>query len=400
MQLRFLDCAMDLERQTFSVSGERRHLEPQVFALLAHLAQHPDTLVTRDELVETVWQGRIVSDAAIHARIAAARKAVGDDGRTQRVIETVSRRGLRFLAPVTRESASEAAKDAGLPAEGAAPQAAIRFCRSSDGTRIAWSASGEGTPIVRAGHWLTHLEHDRASPIWRPIIDAFCAFSSFVRYDGRGNGLSERAVADLSVEALASDLLAVADAAALDRFTLYATSQGVPVALAFAAAHPERVAGLILHGGFARGRGVRSADAKAVAQAYVTLMRQGWGAEGSQFLQAFASIFVPDGTVEQIRSLTELQRISADADMAVRLRQAFDAMDATHLLPQITAPTLVLHARNDGVHPLSEGLDLAAAIKGAELTVLESRNHVLVPHEPAWPVFFSAVRQFAQAVSP
>ncbi|XWN33035.1 MAG: alpha/beta fold hydrolase [Devosia sp.] len=398
MRLRFLDCELDLERQTFCVSGERRHLEPQVFALLAHLANHPDTLVTRDDLVETVWQGRIVSDAAIHARIAAARKAVGDDGKRQSVIETVSRRGLRFLAPVTRESL-----DAPLPhepaMERAAPEPAIRFCRSQDGTRIAWSASGEGVPIVRAGHWLTHLEHDRASPIWRPLIDAFSSFSTFVRYDARGNGLSERTVADLSVEALASDILAVADAAGLDRFTLYATSQGVPVALAFAAAHPERVAGLILHGGFARGRGIRSAEAKEVADAYVTLMRQGWGAEGSQFLQAFASIFVPDGTVEQIRSLTELQRIATDADMAVRLRQAFDTMDASHLLPKITAPTLVLHARNDGVHPLSEGVELASTIEDAQLVVLESRNHVLVPHEPAWSIFFSKVRQFAEALS-
>ncbi len=215
-----------------------------------------------------------------------------------------------------------------------------------------------------------------------------------MRYDARGNGLSQRDVDDLSVDALVLDLVAVADAAELDRFTIYATSQGVPVALAFAARYPDRVRGLILHGGFVRGRRVRSADAHAASEAYETLMRQGWGAEGSQFLQAFASIFVPDGSTEQIRSLTEMQRISADADTAVRLRRAFDMIDVADRLPRIQAPTLVIHARNDGVHPLSESLLLAAEIPDARLIVLESRNHVLIESEPAWSAFFDEVRRF------
>lgn len=414
MRFSFCDCEIDLDRETLTIAGEDRHLEPQVFRLLAHLVRNPSRLVTQDELVEVVWDGRIVSDATIHARIAAARRAVGDDGKRQAIIATVARRGVRFLAPVTGPQ-TDPHSDAGADPEarpghplpnpspgaitGAAPHAitgdqGIRFCRSRDGTRLAWTASGKGPPVLRAGHWLTHLEHDRASPLWRPIIEAFGAFSTFVRYDARGNGLSQRAVDDLSVERMADDLLAVADAAGLDRFVIYATSQGVPVALTVAARDPQRIRGLVLHGGFARGRRVRSEAARAEGEAYVTLMRQGWGAEGSQFLQAFASIFIPDGSLEQLHALAALQRVATDGDMAVRLRLAFDTIDVSALLPRIEVPTFVVHARNDGVHPLSEGMGLASEIAGARFRVLESRNHVLVPHEPAWDAFYADVRAF------
>lgn len=171
----------------------------------------------------------------------------------------------------------------------------------------------------------------------------------------------------------------------------------MPVAIAFAAANPERVDRLILHGGFHHGRLRRSDSARAEAEAYLTLMRHGWAAEGSQFLQAFASIFIPDGTQEQIRSLTELQRISTDAPMAIRLRRAFDELSVTDLLPRVRAPTLVVHARNDGVHPLSQSIEIAATIPGAALVVLESRDHVLAEHEPAWAEFFGEVARFLRA---
>lgn len=398
MRLKFLDCEIDLNRQSFARAGAPRHLEPQVFDLLAFLAQASGRLVSRDELVDAVWAGRIVSEATIHARIAAARRAVGDDGRRQAVIATVARRGIRFVPPVERIADTPAPPPVAVPAPAPAPppagSAAVRLCRSRDGTRLAFATTGDGPPVVRAGHWLTHLEHDLGSPLWRPVIDAFSEFSTFVRYDARGNGLSDRDTDDLSLATLADDLLAVADAAGLDRFVVYGTSQGVPIALTVAERHPERVRALVLHGGFSRGRTVRSVESKAAGEAYVTLMRQGWAAEGSQFLQAFASIFIPDGSPEQVRSLTELQRIATDVAMAVRLRQAFDAMDVTALLPSIRVPTLVLHARNDGVHPLSESIGLAAEIAEARLVVLDSRNHVLVPHEPAWPVFYAELRRF------
>jgi len=410
MRLRFLDCEIDTARHTLAIDGKAVHVEPQVFDLIVLLAQNPGRLVTRDELVERIWQGRVVATATVDARVAAARKVIGDDGRDQRVIRTVARRGVRFVpnvecvpdhggepsAPRSCASLANAASGSACGGGRASRSSGIRFTRAADGTRLGFAASGTGPPLLRAGHWLTHLEHDRQSPIWRPVIEAFGSFSTFVRYDQRGNGLSDRGVADLSLTHFVSDLEAVADAAGLERFSIYATSQGGPIALRFAADHPQRVKALVLHGGFVRGRLVRSPEARAEAEAYMTLMRTGWGAEGSQFLQAFASIYVPDGTTDQIRSLVDLQRISVTAETAVALRRAFDEIDVEDVLPRVEAPALVVHSRNDAVHPLSESLLIA----DARLLVLESRDHVLVEHEPAWPLFFAEIEGFLCEVFP
>lgn len=389
MRFSFLDFEIDTEKHEFRAHGEIRRIEPQVFDLLHYFVENADRLISRDELIGKVWNGRVVSDATIDARINAARKAVDDDGGRQTIIRTVPRRGFRFVASVSRADGGAA-----VPRDVHEPVQKIRFCRSADGTRIAYGVSGSGKPVVRAGHWLTHLEHDWRSPIWQPFLSEFGQTHTLIRYDQRGNGLSEWNVDDLSLDAFVADFEAVVDAAELDRFAIYATSQGVPVAVAYAARHPDRLTGMVLHGGFVKGRLLRSELERQQGEAYVALMRHGWGAESSQFLQAFASIFVPDGTAEQIRSLVELQRITTSAENAVRLRSAFDSFDVTHLLGKIATRTLIVHARNDGVHPFRQGQEMAASIPNAEFVVLDSRNHVMLSHDPAWPAFFSAVTRF------
>lgn len=366
-------------------------MQPQVFDLLRHLVSNPDRLISRDELIEQIWGGRIVSEAAIDSRINAARKAVGDDGTRQAVIRTVARRGIRFVAPVRQDGAPAATPSA--------PVQTVRFCRPADGVRIAYGLSGTGPPLLRAGHWLTHLEHDWHSPIWRPFLEALGRFATVIRYDQRGTGLSEHVVETFGLDTFVADLDAVADAAGLERFPIYATSQGVPVAIEFAARHPERVSGLILHGGFAKGRLLRSEAERAQGEAYITLMRHGWADEGSQFLQAFASIFIPDGTPEQIRSLVQLQRISTSAETAVQLRRGFDTLDVTARLTEVAVPVLVIHGRNDGVHPLAQSMEIAATLPNAELLVLETRNHVIPTHDPVWPQFLAAVQRFLAGLS-
>ncbi|MGF1629749.1 MAG: alpha/beta fold hydrolase [Kiloniellaceae bacterium] len=406
MHYHFLDCEIDTETYEFRSGGVLQRLEPQVFDLLCHLVANPNRLVSRDELIEKIWDGRIVSEATIASRINAARKAVGDDGRRQGVIKTVSRRGIRFLAAVRRESATgmpeavDGPPEADSPAEAAPPDdlvQKVRFCHEPDGTRIAFATFGAGPPLVRVGHWMTHLEHDWHSPIWRPFLDELGKSFTVVRYDQRGNGLSEREIDDLSLDAFVRDLETVVDSAGLGRFPIYASSQGVPVALEYAARHPERLTCLVLHGGFFRGRLLRSEADREQGEAYLALMRHGWGAEGSQFLQAFASIFVPDGTPEQIRSLVRLQQITTSAGTAVRLREAFDRLDVIQRLAGIETPTLVVHARNDGVHPLQQSLEMAAMMPNAELVVLDTRNHVMVRHDPAWQEFFAVLTRFVRA---
>lgn len=387
MRYLFRDCELDSGTYELRVGGAARQVEPQVFDLLCLLAENPGRLLSRDELIERVWGGRIVSEATVSARINAARKAVGDDGARQEVIKTVPRRGIKFVAEVKSETGVSISPKAEVEQK-------VRFCRSADGTKLAFGTSGSGPPLLRAGHWLTHLQHDWRSPIWRPLLSKLGESFTLIRYDQRGNGLSDREVDEFTMDAFVADLRTVADSAGLERFPIYATSQGVPVAIEFAARHPERVAALVLHGGYAKGRLLRSEESRSEAEAYLALMRQGWAAEGSHFLQAFASLFVPDGTPEQIRSLVELQKISASAENAVRLRRSFDSLDVTDRLGAVRAPCLVVHARNDGIHPLQGSLDIAAGLPNAELLLLETRNHVLLEQDPVWEEFFSALRRF------
>ncbi len=162
MKYRFGRCELDVERLELLVDGGARPVEPQVFDLLRLLIESGGRLVSREDLVAVVWAGRIVSDATISARINAARRAVGDDGTRQAVIKTVPRRGFRFLPEVaTTEDEAAGPAPAGTVARGGvAHRQKVRFCCSRDGTQIAFATTGAGPPLVRAGHWLTHLEHD------------------------------------------------------------------------------------------------------------------------------------------------------------------------------------------------------------------------------------------------
>jgi DNA-binding winged helix-turn-helix (wHTH) protein/pimeloyl-ACP methyl ester carboxylesterase len=396
MRYRFANCEIDTERHEFSVDGGLTPLEPQVFDLLALLVQHPGRLVSRDELVGRVWGGRIVSESTILARINAARRAVRDNGERQAIIATVPRRGIKLVAAV--ETVAEAS-DAPRPVRHAsAPdrrEQRLQFCHSLDGTRIAFATFGTGYPLVRAGHWLTHLDHDWHSPVWQPFLDELGKDFGVTRYDQRGNGLSDWDPPSFTLSAFIEDLEAVVDRAGLDRFALYGVSQGAPIAAAYTARHPDRVSKLILHGGYVQGRLIRGDEhEREKGRALLTLVRHGWGNAEGPLIQAFASMFIPGGTREQVMALTELQRISTSPENAARLRAAFDQFDVGPILDQIRVPTLVMHARNDGVQPLDQGRRLAAGIRNAEFALLESGNHVILSHEPAFAVLLRDMRRF------
>ncbi|MGE0804758.1 MAG: alpha/beta fold hydrolase [Burkholderiaceae bacterium] len=378
-----------------------------------HLIEQRHRVVSHDELIATVWNRRIVSDSAISARISAARSAIGDDGTRQCRIRTVPRRGFRFVGDVTATASGKtdepnaAAGDSTAPAPAHASAATgpgnrrgrqrIAFCRSADGTQIAYASSGDANayPLVKAGHWLTHLEHDWNSPIWRPMLDELDQRFRVVRYDQRGNGLSDWQVDDFALERFVEDLESVVDAAGLERFALYGSSQGAPIAIAYACRHPRRVSHLILHGGYAKGRLVRDAESdRAQGEALLTLIRHGWGQPGSPFIRAFSSLFLPGGSREQIDSLVDLQRLTTSPENAARLRAAVDRFDVGAQLSQIAVPTLVLHARDDGVQPLEQGRRLAAGIPRAEFVLLDSGNHVILMQEPAAAVLLRELTRF------
>jgi pimeloyl-ACP methyl ester carboxylesterase len=369
---RFGECELDTGLFELRRNGELQRLEPQVFDVLAYLVEHRERLVSRDELIERVWGDKYIIEAALNSRLMAARRAIGDSGREQRLIRTQHGRGFRFVGDVETRS------------DGA------------DGVRIAYAAVGSGPPLLKSPNWLTHLEYEWHSPVWRHWWAALARDFQLIRFDQRGSGLSDREVSDMSFEAWVADLETVADAAGLERFDLLGISQGGPIAVEYAVRHPERVRRLVLYGAYARGRLARG-ESRRVLDAVLTLMREGWGQDNPAYRQLFTSQFMPDATLEQMRWFNDLQRVSTSGENAALIQLAGSGIDVVARLPLVQAPTLVLHATGDVRVPFSEGRLIASSVPGARLVPLDSRNHLTLETEPAWTRLVDEVRRFLLA---
>jgi pimeloyl-ACP methyl ester carboxylesterase len=333
-----------------------------------------------------------VSESTLTSRINAARRALGDSGDQQRFIRTIARKGIRFVGDV---------REAHMPSELPAPvptpvrNQEVTFCRTAEGVNLALAAVGAGAPLIKVANWLTHIEYDWESPIWSPLLQHLAERCRLIRYDGRGNGLADRDVPDISFDAFVRDLAAVVEATQVDRSALLGISQGAAVAIAYAVEHPERVSKLVLFGSYAQGRNMRGSAAEAeMAQAFLAIMRHGWGEEHSAFMKAFSSVFFPNGSPQQIKWLVNLQRITTSAENAVRIRTACDNIDVVDLLPKVQVPTLVIHCRHDNVAPLEQGRLIARSIPNARFVTLESDNHIVLADEPAWPKLVGEIDAF------
>jgi DNA-binding winged helix-turn-helix (wHTH) protein/pimeloyl-ACP methyl ester carboxylesterase len=365
-------------------------IEPQVFDLLVYLIGNRDRVVSKDDLLDAVWGGRIVSESTLTTRINAARRAVGDSGEKQQLIRTIARKGFRFVAAVEEKTTEAVEQRPQLRQE-------VQFCTAGDGTRIAYAMVGEGPPLIRTGNWLNHLEYDWESPVWKHIYAELASRHRFIRYDARGNGLSDWNVKDFSFDAFVGDLECVVEASGAQRFPLLGISQGCAISVAYAVRHPERVSHLILYGGFARGWCKQgSAETVQLMAATELLMQQGWGRKNPAFRQYFSAVFMPDASPELLRAFNELQRKSTSADNAVAILRSINDFDIDHLLPQVKVPTLVLHCRGDSAQPFDEGRRLAAGLPGARFVALDGRSQLILENDPTWIRFRDEVRAFLQ----
>lgn len=278
----------------------------------------------------------------------------------------------------------------------------IRFARAHDGARLAWAASGHGPLLVKAATWLSHLEYDWESPVWRHWLQALSERCRLLRYDERGCGLSDWEVGAFGFDDWVRDLETVVDAAGAERFAILGISQGASIAIAYAVKHPERVSHLVLHGGYARGRLVRGRSPQQLEEAEMMcrLAEIGWGKADPSFRQFFTTQFIPGGTAEQHQWFNELERISTSPANAARFMRAFNTIDVTALLPQVRCPTLVLHSTRDVRVPFDEGRLIATGIPDARFVPIDSGNHLLLEHEPGWQQALATIDEFLPPTAP
>lgn len=389
------------------LASERQDAHLLYLNVLRRLALHPD--VAKPEAIKWARQWKeqtpLEEEAArglIHAlahsgRVAEARACEAD------FITAIREAGLSFSGSLmpTMTSAPKADLAEVRPVE-TEPKRMLRkqnigFCRTDDGVRIAYAKVGEGAPLVKAANWLNHLELDWDSPIWGDTFAACSRVRTFIRYDERGNGLSDWDVDEISQDVFVRDLETVVDSLGLERFPLLGISQGCAVSIEYAARHPERVSALILIAGYATGWRIgASAEEQARREAVMTLTRHGWGTSNPAYRHIFSQTFMPDSKPEDLDWFDEFQRQTTSPENAIRFQEAFGHIDVRHRLAEIKVPTIVFHAKGDQRISFDQGRELAMEIPGAEFVPLDSKNHILLGHEPAWRKCAQEAKEFLQ----
>ena len=369
-------------------------LRLKVFDTLRVLVENAGRLVTKQELLDAVWPETAVEENNVNHTVSVLRKALGDRATGQQYIETVPRVGYRFAALVEPIAPPGPASVLGSPLPAKLRQE-IRYCTTADGVRLAYGVSGSGPPLVKASNWLTHLDFEWGSPIWRHWYGELSRHHRLIRYDERGNGMSQRDVDYGSFDRWVHDLEAVVEATGLDRFPLLGISRGGSIAIAYAVKHPDRVTHLVLHGAFAAGVNCVGTPQEIEAhRALASLLRLGWGVNNPAFSKTFTSRFIPESTPEHERWFDEMQRMSTSPENAARLLERGADIDVRPLLARVTVPTLVLHCDRDRAVPAERGRALAAGIHGARYVSLPSANHLMLEEERAWSLFLEELSVF------
>lgn len=363
-------------------------LRPQTSDVFRLFVNYSGRIITKDQIIDAVWGAQVVSDDSVYQCISEIRRAIGSAGGA--TIRTVARKGYVFeftpelLEPIWSSSILL----------NAIPES-INYVNSADGTQIAWNTIGEGVPILRAPNWITHLGAERQSIIYGLFYDRLELFAQVVRYDQRGKGMSSWFIPPLTMEAMSADILAVADAAGLDKFYLMGISQGVPFSLDFAARHPDRVLGIIGRGGYALGDLAGGNEQnRQTYEASIKLIEIGWESEDPTFRRNFTSRIAPDATPDMARQFDELQRISAPKENLLHFFK-FDAyIDVTAAAREVKCPVLLMHSRGDRMVPFADGEHLASLLSNCTFVPLSGDNHTMVPGTDGFEEGFAAIEAY------
>lgn len=387
----FAEFLLDVDEHRLLRDGAEIRLRGKVFDTLAVFVQNPGKLLRKDELLAAIWPDRIVEENNLDHCVSQLRRTLGDQ-----FIETVPRQGYRFLSSVSTLNAPVSPSSVALR-NPAIPAQEIQSFLTDDGVSIAYSRCGQGPPLVKAANWLNHLDFEWQSPIWKHWVSELAKHHTLYRYDERGNGLSDWNIQDFSFAAWVRDFEQLMDRLNLEKTALLGISQGGAVAVSYAAKHPERVSKIVLYGAYARGWSYRNLPAEVERRnALLTLVRLGWGKDNPAFRQLWTTLFMPDATPEQVDWFNELQRVTTSPENAVQLLAEAGKINVVDLLPKVQCPTLVLHCKDDAAIPVTEGRLLAARIPGAKFVELPSRNHLVLPQEPAWEMFLEALHEFME----
>jgi pimeloyl-ACP methyl ester carboxylesterase/DNA-binding winged helix-turn-helix (wHTH) protein len=379
---------LDVDERRLLRDNEEIRLRGKLLDTLRVLVENAGKLVRKDAFMESVWPDSVVEDNNLDYCISQLRKLL----HPAKYIETVPRHGYRFVARVERTDAPIELSAGSIPRRG---RQEIRYCMTSDDVRLAYASIGAGPPLVKASNWLTHLDFEWESPLWQHWWGELSRHHRVIRYDERGNGMSQRDVPRVSFETWVQDLETVVDVVGLERFALLGISRGAAIAIAYTVRHPERVSHLVLYGAFAAGLNYRgTAEDINARRALIDLTRLGWGLHNQAFCRVFTCRFIPDATAQHERWFDDLQRISTSPENAARLMETSDQIDVRGLVPLVRVPTLVAHCDREKAVPAECGRQIAAAIHGARYVSLPSANHLILEEEPAWKIFLEELDEF------
>jgi pimeloyl-ACP methyl ester carboxylesterase len=392
MELRFADCSLDCDRYAFVRAGQQVDVQPKVWAFLRLLAENAHRVLSKEEIIDTLWPDVLVAEGSLQRLASLAREALGrgDLLRTIRGVGYQLAAEVEFVGEVRARPESAAATP---PPSESTQSPEFRYCRTVDGVNVAWTSIGEGPAVVRALGWFTNLEYEWAWPRARRFWEIFGEGHRLILYDGRGMGLSDPSE-EFSPEIRLRDLEAVVDAAEADRFDLVGLSEGCGTAINYALRHSPRVHRLVLYGppSFIF-RDLEPEDFE-LGKVMLSLIEATWGSNSGRFGRMLAELFVGQSAdAETLKLFDRMQRASTDKQTAIRYFRAMSRgtrPDARAL----RVPTMIVHRKEDAIAPFGAAKAGTALISGARLIPIAGDNHWPMADDPTAPVMLRAITEF------